>query len=111
MAAVRAIAVELVCLRLPDCSPVTNACPISPVKNGSSPKFSSTRPHRCSRLRSRTGANILFMPSPSASEATTLETLETKVVLNEAASPIGDGNIVPLFVKPWRPDHDEMDKL
>ena len=50
-----------------------------------------------------------FIPSPSASEATTLETLVTKVVLNEAASPIGDGNIVPLLVKPWRPD--EGDKL
>lgn len=44
------------------------------------------------------------MPRPSASVAATLPTCDNKAVSKEAASPMGDGNIVPLFVKPCKPE-------
>lgn len=103
VAARRAIAVLLAFLLLPDCRPVTKACPISPVKNGSSPKFSSTRPHLSSRDRSRTGANMWLIPRPSASPAVMFDTWVTMAGLKDAARPIGEGKIVPLLVNPWRP--------
>lgn len=103
VAATRAIAVELVFFLLPDWRPVIYAWPISPVKKGSSPKFSSTRPHLNSRARSRTGAKIWLIPRPSASDAMTFETDVSMLVSKDAARPIGDGKMVPMFVKPWRP--------
>ena len=43
------------------------------------------------------------MPTPSASVEMMLEMDVSRLVSKDAARPIGDGKMVPMLVKPWRP--------
>ena len=83
-------------LRLSPCAPRTYANPIRPVRYASSPKSSSTRPHRGSRARSSTGARIISTPLARASAAIASADLRAISGLHVAASPMGAGKTVPV---------------
>ena len=73
------------------CKPVTVALPISPMRYGSSPNVSPTRPQRKSRATSTFGAKAQCIPQARISIAVWRDICSTNAGENVAACPMGVG--------------------